>query len=201
MSVNADFQEKFNFETASILILEQTQNGLDVLSQIFLGFGARACHRAMTVDEAQRIVLKTSVDLILAEPAAAGDSGLSFVRWLRRSELDPNATAPVVMVSANLSTVAIRNARDAGANFYLAKPISPKILMERITWVIRDNRQFVIADTFSGPDRRFKAEGVPPGVQPRRKTDLKSKLGEAVDANMSQSEIDILLKPQKVVFT
>jgi DNA-binding response OmpR family regulator len=155
----------------------------------------------MTIDEAQRIVLKTTIDLIVAEPAAAGDSGLSFVRWLRRSELDPNATTPVIMVSANLSKAAIRNARDAGANFCLAKPMSPKILMERISWVIRDNRQFVISDTFSGPDRRFKAEGPPPGVQPRRKTDLKSKLGEAVDANMSQSEIDTLLKPQKVVLT
>jgi DNA-binding response OmpR family regulator len=126
------------------------------------------------------------------------EDGFSFIRWLRRSDLEPNRTTPVVVVSANSSSVSIKRARDSGATFYLAKPISPKTLLDRVMWVLRDNRQFVITDTFAGPDRRFRLEGPPPGVAPRRKTDITSRLSQTAESNMSQNEIDSLLKPQKV---
>jgi DNA-binding response OmpR family regulator len=193
-----DQNEKLNFETASILILEQSQNSMDVMSQIFMGFGARSCHRAFTIEEATKIVRRTTVDLIVADPNLRDEDGFSFIRWLRRSDLEPNRTTPVVVVSANSSSVSIKRARDSGATFYLAKPISPKTLLDRVMWVLRDNRQFVITDTFAGPDRRFRLEGPPPGVAPRRKTDITSRLSQTAESNMSQNEIDSLLKPQKV---
>ncbi|MGC5376454.1 hypothetical protein ACPXAO_23390, partial [Salmonella enterica] len=57
---------------------------------------------------------------------------------------------------------------------------------------------FVECDSFIGPDRRFKNMGPPPGTNGRRKTDVQEDLGEATAPNMSQSEIDALLKPTKV---
>ena len=201
MSTASDVNGKLNFATASILLLEQSQNSLDMLSQIFMGFGARSCHRASTIEEAARVAKHATVDLIVADPSLGEEDGLDFVRWLRRSDLEPNRTTPVIVVSADASIAAIRAARDAGGSFYLAKPISPKTLLDRITWIMRDSRSFVVSDNFVGPDRRFNALGPPPGMAPRRSTDIKTRLGEPVESNMSQTEIDSILKPQKVTLS
>jgi CheY-like chemotaxis protein len=49
-----------------------------------------------------------------------------------------------------------------------------------------------------GPDRRFKAFGPPIGTKGRRHDDLNAKIGAAVEPNMSQNEIDLLMKPTRV---
>jgi hypothetical protein len=72
------------------------------------------------------------------------------------------------------------------------------VLLERINWVARDERSVIETDTYCGPDRRFKREGPPIGTQGRRSDDLSPEIGEAVDDNMSQDEINALMKPAKV---
>jgi hypothetical protein len=46
----------------------------------------------------------------------------------------------------------------------MAKPLTPKAVLDRIIWVARAGRRFVESDKFVGPDRRFKDAGVPEGV-------------------------------------
>jgi len=58
---------------------------------------------------------------------------------------------------------------------------------------------FVECDTYFGPDRRYKNEGPPPEFPDgRRREDVTTELGEAAEPNMSQDELDNLIKPQKV---
>ena len=80
----------------------------------------------------------------------------------------------------------------------VAKPITPKVLLERIFWVAREDRAFIECDTYVGPDRRFKHEGPPPGTDGRRKDDLPPEVGEAQTPNMSDDEIANLMRPAKV---
>jgi hypothetical protein len=61
--------------------------------------------------------------------------------------------------------------RDAGANFTIAKPITPKIVLERILWAAKEDRQFIECETYLGPDRRFKNDGPPSGAKGRRRED------------------------------
>ena len=88
--------------------------------------------------------------------------------------------------------------RDAGSNYVVAKPITPKVLLERIFWVAREERAFIECDSYIGPDRRFKHEGPPPGTDGRRKDDLPAEVGDAQTPNMSDDEIANLMRPAKV---
>lgn len=198
MASAPDPHGKLNFEHVQILLLEQSPHGLEILSQMFLGFGARNCHRCAAIEDATAIVHRATLDLIVIDPNLKEGDGLEFVRWLRNSGIDPNRFAPVLVLSANGANFAVARARDAGASFFLVKPVTPATLLERIGRVLRDKRAFIVADTYAGPDRRFKFEGPPAGMPPRRSTDLKSKLGDAKEPNLSQEELDSMFKPQKV---
>jgi len=67
-----------------------------------------------------------------------------------------------------------------------------------VVWIAREGRKFVDCDTYVGPDRRIKNEGVPGGGQGRRRDDLPPDVGEAVMPNMDQDTIDGLLTTRKV---
>lgn len=189
--------ETFNFETANVLLLEQGAPGLDILVQIFAGFGTRNCYKSVTVEAAEGLARRCPLDLVVVDPALHGEDGLAFVRWLRRSGGEPNRTIPVIAVSANGARSAVSAARDAGVSYYLLKPIVPAVLFSRVVRVAREARAFVVAQSYVGPDRRFKSEGPPLGCGPRRASDLRGPAAKAPAPNLSQGEIDMMLKPQR----
>ena len=191
--------EKINLEKASVMLIDANNQGLDILTQVFAGFGARNPHRCSTAKEAVELLRKVDVDLIVVEADLPGEmDGYDFVRWLRRSGLTPNAFAAVILVSGHTKAQNVARARDCGANFIILKPISPTVLLQRVVWVAKENRQFVEAETYVGPDRRFKNAGPPPGVKPRRRDDIRTRLGAATTPNMGQEEIDNLMQPTRV---
>jgi DNA-binding response OmpR family regulator len=69
-------------------------------------------------------------DLILLEPSLAADDGLQFLRALKHeSRL---AHIPVILQTASASPERVARGLDAGASYYLAKPIQPDLLMALI---------------------------------------------------------------------
>ena len=163
MGFSSDSRARFNLEQVSILLLEETPLGMSVLVQIMNGFGARKLHRCDSVAKAERVVRETELDLLIVDAMASG-GGYDFVHWLRSSGIRPNCYAPVLLTAAHTPAAAIVNARDCGAHIVMAKPLTPKAVLDRIVWVARAGRRFVECDQFVGPDRRFKDAGVPKGV-------------------------------------
>lgn len=188
---------RINLDKATALLVDENASGLDLLSTIVSGFGFGERLRASSAHEAMDIVKARNVDLILVETQLSGMDGYDFVHWLRRSGLKPNAFTPTILVTGHTPRDRVEAARDCGANYIVAKPLTPLVLLERIVFVSRD-RPFVECASYVGPDRRFKNTGPPIGSFGRRTSDLQDEIGDASMPNMSQSEIDALLKPTKV---
>ena len=129
---------------------------------------------------------------------AHSPSTTDFIEWLRRSRIEPNCFAPVLLTAGHTPSNAVARARDCGAHFVMAKPLTPIAVLERILWIAREGRRFVECDTYMGPDRRFKNEGVPAGMVGRRRDDLQGELGQAETPNMDQEVIDSLMKTRRV---
>ncbi len=196
MGLNPESRARFNLERASILILEPSQMGMNILVQILTGFGAKVLHRCETVKAAQDCVQTTELDLAIVD--AMGGEGYDYIKWLRHSRVEPNCFVPVLLTAGHTPSAAVNQARDCGAHFIMAKPLTPITVLERILWIAREGRRFVECDTYMGPDRRFKNEGVPAGMAGRRRDDLHGDLGEAEMPNMDQEIIDGLMKTRRV---
>lgn len=189
---------RINLERATVLVLDDNGPSLDILSQVVSGFGVNQLHRAETVKEAQDLARTKTFDLIISDVQIPEVDGIEFINWLRREGPETNRYVPVILVTGHTRTTDIFRTRDAGANFTVAKPITPKVLLERIFWVAREERAFIECDSYVGPDRRFKYEGPPVGMDGRRRDDLPAEVGNAQEANMSQDEINSLMKVAKV---
>lgn len=162
---------RINLERASILLLDNTW-GVEILSRIFSGFGSKQLHRCTSVAAANEIVRQHSVDLIVSEAMLDDDEVYAFVRSLRLSgDNEVNRFAPVILLSAHTAARKVIEARDCGANLFVAKPISPKVMMERVRWVAGSKRKYLETQNYAGPDRRFHDDGPPEGMVGRRRTD------------------------------
>ena len=188
---------KINLERASVLLVDSNSQGMDILVQVFGGFGVRSPHRCSTCADAMEVVKQQEIDLIVVDANLPDMDGYDFVHWLRRSRLEPNCAVPTIIMSGHTQSSNVRKGRDCGANFIIAKPVVPRILLERVIWVARENRSFIEAPNYVGPDRRFHSIGPPAGTEGRRKDDLPLEVGAASTPNMSQDAIDSLLQPQK----
>ena len=95
-----------------------------------------------------------SVDIILSDFVLPELDGALFLRWVRSNKLTPDRFVPFIMVSGAADQTVVETARDAGVTEFLAKPFSAKAIADRILEVIKNPRQFVLAEGYFGPDRR-----------------------------------------------
>lgn len=192
------YDPRVNLRDATVLCVDDNPHGLDILSQMLMGFGVTNILRADTGDAFKTVVAELPCDLILINAAIDDNAGFELVRWMRKLNLEPERFTPVIVLSGYTVRSQVAAARDCGANFVVSKPVSPGVLLDRINWIARHKRLFVEGDTYVGPDRRFKNEGLPEGVEGRRSTDAVGDLGAAVTRNLSQDEVENMVTAQKV---
>lgn len=189
---------KINLESSTILLVDDNQMSLDIMSSVFYGFGARDRLTADNLDDARRLLSSRYIDLMVIDSGFPDETAFRFMSWLRQEASDPVCFTPTIMVTGHSTRALVRRARDSGAHFVVAKPITPGVLLNRVAWIAHEKRPFVKNAIYAGPDRRWKNAGVPPGTDGRRIDDLPLEVGEASEPNMSQDQLDALLKPQKV---
>lgn len=146
----------FNLANAVTMVVDDSSFALELTTQALLGFGMKTRYVCHSAPEAMEILRDHNVDLLVVDADMPGVSGYELVRWLRRSNLDPNAFAPVILMAPHVRRKSLDKARDCGANFLVTKPFSALTLLERVVWVARDQRPFLTVGDYFGPDRRFR---------------------------------------------
>lgn len=191
--------DRINLERITFLLLDDNLQALDIMASAVSGFGVRNITKCQSVRDAKDVIRKTSIDFIITDAEMPEESGYDFLRWVRHESSEPNKFVPAIICTGHTRQSQVMQARDCGAHFLVVKPITPKVLLDRIFWVARDERSFVECETYAGPDRRFKRLGPPAGMQGRRSDDLTGAIGAATEPNLSQDEINSFMKPAKVV--
>lgn len=190
---------RVNLEHSSVLLIDDNTKSLDMLSSIFHGFGVKEQIKCESALEASEILRRRTIDLILVDCSMPEMDGYDFTRWVRLETPAPVRFTPVIMLTGHAAQSSVQKSRDCGASFVVAKPLTPTVLLKRILWLGGDEREFVECEGYVGPDRRVRNFGPPLGQAGRRAGDLSTHVGEASEANMDQADIDMLMKPRRVV--
>ena len=190
---------RVNLENVAGLIVDENVQALDLLARVLASFGMRDLARATSSMEAMEIVKTRRIDLIMTDGQLPVMDGYDFVRWLRHETDEEKRLIPAIVVTSHSRKSQVMRARDCGANFIITKPITPKIILERILWVSQGKRMFIETETYIGPDRRFKQAGMPEEFPDgRRRDDRPAEVGAVAGDNMSQEELNNMIAPQKV---
>lgn len=150
--------EPFDPSDLTALVLDESHYhrriSLDQLRT--MGFG-RAQGAADTI-EAWELIKKTNPHLVLMEWLDGPVSGLDFARRVRGSEELPNRAVPIFMLTSRASAADVEDARRAGVNGFLVKPISALVLQQRIRVTLTKPVPFIVTASYVGPCRRRRRD-------------------------------------------
>ena len=139
-----------------VLVVDDNPFMRTIVRRVLSQFGAEEVREAKDgVDAMDALTMGDyKPDIIITDWMMGTLDGLELTRWLRTGEDTPDPFIPVIMMSAHSERGRVTEARDAGVNEFLVKPLSAKSIMQRIQTVIEHPRAFVRTDYYFGPDRR-----------------------------------------------
>lgn len=183
---------RLSLKDIELLIVDDNNQSLEVIMAILMGFGVNKSTKCNSAADARKALASRTFDLAIIDCEMPEEDGFSLVRHIRSDPNMQNFTVPVLMMSAITSQTRVETSRDTGANFCIAKPVSPTTLLDRMLWIARSNRTFISDPGYMGPNRRFHTVPLPEGMSERRNSDLA--LAATPERALSQDEIDGLFE-------
>ncbi len=181
-------EERYDFKRMNVLVLDDNKHMRVLVQSILHAIGTKSIREANDAPEAFKELQRFSADLIITDWHMEPLDGLDFVRLVRTAKDSPNPYVPIIMLTGHTELVRVMEARDAGVNEFLAKPISAKALLSRMISVVERPRPFVKSKSYFGPDRRRQNVG-----PPRGKTERRADAADETAGQMSQDEVNSLL--------
>ena len=116
-------------EPAEILIVDDEELAL-ASATAALDEAGHIVYQARDRMAALKIARAEALDLVICDVSVAGDSGLELSRELRR--LPGMQDVPVMFISRTQLPDIVRRSHEAGAAYYLRKPLDPEVLTDLV---------------------------------------------------------------------
>ncbi|PLW79234.1 response regulator transcription factor [Cohaesibacter celericrescens] len=152
------------------LIIEDNTHMRRVIRTLINGFGAREVAEAEDGAAGLELFQTTAPDIVITDWFMPIFSGIELTRAMRSAKTSINPTVPIIMLTGHSEKKRVLEARDVGVTEFLCKPISAKALYARVASSVINQRPFIKAAAFYGPDRRRFANPLYKGAE-RRATD------------------------------
>ena len=148
----------YRFERLKILVVDDNVHMRKLVITILQAFGVVQISEADSGDRAWTALREANPDVVVLDWVMEGMSGIELVKMIRSNPSCPNPFVPVIMLTGHTSAEHVLEARDAGINEFIAKPVSVKTMMSRLVAVIEHPRPYVRTNKYFGPCRRRGAE-------------------------------------------
>ncbi len=155
-----------DFSELNVLIIDDNEHTVQLLSRMLHSFGIQSISSAKDGSSAFPLLKIKKFDLIICDWAMKPINGITFARRVRRDPKSPCPFVPIIMLTGHTDVDRVIEARDAGINDFLAKPIAPATLLHRMISAIEKPNEFIKTGEYFGPDRRRRDDD-PVGVERR----------------------------------
>ena len=160
----------YKFDRLKILVVDDNAHMRKLVTTILNAFGVIQIQEAENGQRAWTILREFNPDVIVLDWVMENMSGLELVQMLRTNPQTPNPFVPVIMLTGHTSLDHVMQARDAGVNEFIAKPVSVKTMMSRLVAVIEHPRPYVRTSAYFGPCRRRRGAEEYRGPERRAET-------------------------------
>lgn len=146
--------QSLDLASLSVLIVDDDVHVIKIVRTLLRGFGVRLIEEALDAAEAFEKLNCTKFDVIIVDYMMRPLDGLDFIRLVRTAKDSANPLVPIIMLTAFADEARVKEARDAGVNAFLCKPVTASDLHQRLLGVVQRPRPFIRAETYVGPCRR-----------------------------------------------
>ena len=147
----------YRFDRLKILVVDDNAHMRKLVVTILRAFGVVDIYEAQDGERAWAVQREANPDVIVLDWMMEGMSGLDFTKMVRTSPQTPNPFVPIIMLTGYTHADYVQQARDAGVNEFLAKPVSVSAILTRLISVIEHPRPYVRTKSYFGPCRRRRA--------------------------------------------
>jgi CheY-like chemotaxis protein len=145
---------RIDFNRLRFLVIDDNAHMRRIVRTLLHGFGTREVYEAEDGAAGLEAFTHYMPDLVIADWVMPIFDGLELTQMIRQPGANSNPYVPIIMLTGHSEKRRVVAARDAGITEFLAKPISAKLLYERILNVVANPRPFIKTKTYFGPDRR-----------------------------------------------
>lgn len=182
-----------SFDRVRVLVIEDNQHMSKILRVILQGLGVRVIEEVRDAETAITTLHEFNPDIVVVDYMLQGEmTGLDFARYVRTDPDCPNKYLPLLMVTGHTDKSRVIEAINAGVNEYLAKPVRPIDMYNRMVSLIERPRRFVRVPGYFGPDRRRRQDPVFQGPWKRAQDEARIKAQKETKAKerVDQSDLD-----------
>jgi DNA-binding response OmpR family regulator len=183
----------YNLERLNFLVVDDNKHMRALVKTILHAFGSKNVHDASDGADAFKELRVFPADIIICDWAMSPLDGMDFIKLVRTGKDTPNPFVPIIMLTGHTEMHRVLEARDAGVNEFLAKPISAKSLFARIKNIIEQPRPFIRSKNYFGPDRRRRQIEYKGTERRKAMLNMVQMPGGVGTPGMSQEDIQALL--------
>lgn len=148
----------YKLKNLSVLIVDRNAPVRTLMRSVFLDLGFGAVQVAQDRETAWQLYRSEKPDIVMMDWRMDDDDGLALVRRIRTDRLSHNPSIPIIVMTGYTSKARVLEARDKGVTEFLVKPFSMEVLIGHLEHLIEKPRDFVVAQNFTGPDRRRRRD-------------------------------------------
>jgi two-component system alkaline phosphatase synthesis response regulator PhoP len=134
---------------STVLVVDDEQDIVDLISYN-LGKEGYTVHTATNGLEAVAKAAEVHPDLVILDVMMPGMDGFEVCRTLRATPA--TATTAIMFLTAKSGEIDQILGLELGADDYIQKPISPRVLLARVKTVLRRNKERVRTETIAAPE-------------------------------------------------
>jgi len=161
-----------SLQSMQVLLLDDSAPMRAIVGEVLRAAGIERIVDTESPGEAWRLMQQHAFDVAIVDYNMKPMTGLEFTRRVRTDPQSPCPHLPIIMMTGHAERSRVVEARDAGVSEFVVKPVTTKVLMERLYAVVLKPRAFVRDPAFVGPCRRRARRADFDGPY-RRRTDPK----------------------------
>jgi DNA-binding response OmpR family regulator len=142
-----------------VLVAETSSYYISLIRDWLADMGYGELYTCASVEQARALMNEQRFAAMVIDARLEGGSGIALAREIRHSGHSPNRMSPMVLLDCRSTRRRVSAARDGGASEYVCKPMSRKSFTQHFRKAVSDNRSFIKAHGYFGPDRRRRASG------------------------------------------
>jgi len=157
-------------EALRVLLADDNPHMREIVTVLLDNYGVKNVRSVADGSHGMVELRNWQADLAIVDFKMEPMDGVTFTRNIRNSPDSRNPYLPIIMMTGHSARSRVYEARDAGVNEFVAKPVTARTLLDRIVAVIYHPRAFVRTKDYFGPDRRRRADPAYRGAM-RRSSD------------------------------